>query len=52
MGFGYLLLGYVVTYLISITAGSMGVGSLALLIGAALMFWGLRELCNFSTSIT
>jgi hypothetical protein len=50
MGFGYLLLGYVVTYVISITAGSMGAGSLALLIGAALMFWGLRELCNFNTS--
>lgn len=50
MGFGYLLLGYVITYLLSITAGSLGVGSLALLIGAALMFYGLSGLCQFSVS--
>ena len=50
MGFGYLLLGYVVTYLLSITAGSIGVGSLALLLGAALMFWGIHNLCHFNIS--
>lgn len=50
MGFGILLLGYLVTYLISITAGSVGIGSLALLAGAVLMFWGIRSLCRFSTS--
>ena len=50
MGFGYLLLGYVIAYLISITAGSIGVGSLALLIGSALMFWGIHNLCRFNTS--
>ncbi len=50
MGFGYLLLGYVVTYVISIMAGSMGIGSLALLVGAALMFSGLRGLCRFNTA--
>ena len=50
MGFGYLLLGYVITHILSITAGSMGVGSLALLIGAALMFVGLRGLCRFNTA--
>ncbi len=50
MGFGYLLLGYLITYLISITAGSIGIGSLALLVGAALMFYGLHNLCSFSTS--
>ncbi len=50
MGFGYLLLGYLITYVISITAGAMGVGSLALLAGAALMFWGVRSLCCFNTS--
>ena len=50
MGFGYLLLGYLITYVISITAGSIGIGSLALLGGAALMFLGLRGLCRFNTS--
>ena len=50
MGFGYLLLGYIITYLLSITAGSIGVGSLALLIGAALMFWGIHNLCSFNVS--
>ena len=50
MGFGYLLLGYVITYLLSITAGSIGIGSLALLAGAALMFWGIHNLCSFNVS--
>ena len=50
MGFGNLLLGYLVTYVISITAGAAGVGSLALMLGAALMFWGIRSLCCFNTS--
>lgn len=50
MGFGYLLIGYLVTYLISITAGAVGVGSVTLLIGAALMFWGLRGLCRFDNA--
>ena len=38
MGFGYLLLGYLVTYVIYITASSLGVGSLTLLAGSAIMF--------------
>ena len=50
MGFGYLLLGYVVTFIISLTAGAMGVGSLALFIGGAFLFAGLRGLCRFSTA--
>ena len=50
MGFGYLLLGYLITYVISMTAGSLGVGSLTLLGGGALMFFGLRGLCRFNTS--
>ena len=50
MGFGYLLLGYLVTYVIYLTASAFGIGSLALLIGTALMFWGLRGLCRFSGS--
>lgn len=50
MGFGVLLLGYFVTYLVSITAGSIGIGSLTLLVGSALMFWGIRNLCRFNLS--
>ncbi|MBE6698998.1 MAG: hypothetical protein E7584_01995 [Ruminococcaceae bacterium] len=50
MGFGYLLLGYLVTYVISITASSVGFGSLAILAGSALMFWGIRNLCRFNIS--
>lgn len=47
MGFGYLLLGYLVTYVIYITASSVGFGSLALLAGSALMFWALCSLRRF-----
>ena len=50
MGFGYLLLGYLVTYVISITASSLGFGAVAFIIGAALMFWAFCSLCNFNTS--
>ncbi len=50
MGFGYLLLGYLITYVIYITASSIGIGSLALLGGSALMFFGLRGLCRFNLS--
>ena len=47
MGFGYLLLGYLVTYVIYITASSVGFGSIALLVGSALMFWALCSLRRF-----
>lgn len=50
MGFGILLLGYLITYLIAITAGSIGIGSLALLAGSVLMFWGIRSLRRFSVA--
>ena len=50
MGFGYLLLGYLITYVIYITASAAGFGSLMLLAGSALMFWALRSLCRFSDS--
>ena len=50
MGFGYLLLVYIVTYVIYITASSVGIGSLALLVGSALMFWAFCSLRNFNTA--
>ena len=44
MGFGYLLLGYLTTFLLKMLAAALGVGSLALLIGYSLMWTGLRTL--------
>lgn len=50
MGFGYLLLGYLVTYVAYITVSALGWGSLALLGGSLLMFAGLNGLCRFNKS--
>ncbi len=47
MGFGYLLLGYLTTFLLKMLASALGVGSLALLIGYFLMWTGLRMLRLF-----
>ena len=44
MGFGYLLLGYLTTFLLKMLASALGVGSLALLVGYFLMWTGLRTL--------
>ena len=44
MGFGYLFLGYLTTFLLKILASALGVGSLALLVGYFLMWTGLRTL--------
>lgn len=47
MGFGYLFLGYLVTFLLHIVASGLGVGSLALLFGYGMMWVGLRNLRLF-----
>ena len=47
MGFGYLLLGYLTTFLLKMLASALGVGSLALLIGYFLMWTGLHMLRLF-----
>ena len=47
MGFGYLLIGYVVSFVIYITAAALNVGSLALLLGYALMLYGLWSLTRY-----
>ncbi|MBR7099173.1 MAG: hypothetical protein IKC59_07145 [Clostridia bacterium] len=52
MGFGYLLIGYLVAFLLHITVGAMGVGSLALLLGYGLMWTGLRSLRLFCRSFS
>ena len=44
MGFGYLFLGYLVTFLLHTVAGALGVGSLAMLVGCLLMWLGLKTL--------
>jgi len=44
VGFGYLLLGYLTTFLLKMLASTLGVGSLALLIGYFLMWTGIRTL--------
>ena len=49
MGFGYLFLGYLVTFLLHTLASALGVGSLALLMGSLMMWVGVKTLrlyCN------
>ncbi len=47
MGFGYLFLGYLVTFLLHTLASALGVGSLAMILGCAMMWTGLRGLRLF-----
>ncbi len=47
MGFGYLFLGYLVTFLLHTLANALGVGSIAMLLGCAVMWTGLRSLRLF-----
>lgn len=50
MGFGYLLLGYLLTFLLYLTVENLGFGFLALLLGYLLMALGLRELRRYSAA--
>lgn len=50
MGFGYLLIGYLVTFLLKMTAEGLGVGFLALFLGYGLMLYGLWRLKRFCFS--
>lgn len=47
MGFGYVFFGYLIAFLLSMTASALGFGSLALLLGLALMLMGLQKLCRY-----
>ncbi len=47
MGFGYLLLGYLVTFLLKLAVSALGVGFVALLVGYGLMAWGLDTLKRY-----
>ncbi len=44
MGFGYLLIGYLITFVIKVTVSSLGFGGLALLVGYGVMLYGLSQL--------
>lgn len=48
MGFGYLLIGYLITFVLYMTFNGLGFGGLALLLGYALMFMGLSELNRYN----
>ena len=50
MGFGYLLIGYLVTFVIHMTLDSLGLGSLALLLGYGTMMLGLFQLNRFHSA--
>ena len=44
MGFGYLLIGYLITFVLYVTVNSLGFGGLALLLGYGVMFYALNTL--------
>ena len=47
MGFGYLFVGYLITFVLYLTVQAFGVGGLALLIGYGTMMLGLWELTRY-----
>ncbi len=47
MGFGYLLIGYLITFVIKATVSGLGFGGLALLVGYGVMLYGLMQLCLY-----
>lgn len=52
MGFGFLFIGYLLTFLLYLTLQALGFGSLALLGGYALMLYALTKLCRFHASFS
>jgi len=50
MGFGYLFLGYLISFLLYMTVQALGLGALALMVGYAMMFYGLYLLNRFHTA--
>ena len=47
MGFGYLFIGYLLTFVLKLTLDALGWGALALIVGYAVMFWGLWLLTHY-----
>ena len=50
MGFGYLLIGYLITFVLSMTAQSLGFAGLAWLAGYAMMLGGLSMLSQYHSA--
>ena len=50
MGFGYLLIGYLVTFVIYLTLQALGLGGLGLLVGYGIMLLGLCQLRRFQNA--
>lgn len=50
MGFGYLLIGYLITFVIHMTLEALGLGSLALLVGYGTMMLGLFQLNRYHSA--
>lgn len=44
MGFGYLLIGYLIAFVVKVTVSGLGFGGLTLLVGYAVMLYGLMQL--------
>ena len=44
MGFGYLLIGYLISFVIKLTVSNLGFGGVALLVGYGVMLYGLMQL--------
>lgn len=52
MGFGYLLIGYLVTFVLKLTASALHIGFLALLVGYGSMLLGLLRLRKYCRSFS
>ncbi len=52
MGFGYLLIGYLITFVLSMTAQSLGFSGLAWLAGYAVMMGGLSMLSHYQSAFS
>lgn len=50
MGFGYLFIGYLVTFVLSLPVAKLGFGGLALLVGYAVMYYALWLLSHYNRS--
>ena len=52
MGFGYLFIGYLITFVLYLTVQALGLGGLALLLGYATMLLGLVELTRYQRAFS
>lgn len=50
MGFGYLFIGYLLTFVLKLTLDALGWGAVALLAGYAVMLWGLWLLTHYQSA--